>query len=94
MNTSLKIALAQLNFKVGDIDGNSEKIIFSAIKARDELKADLIVFPELAVCGYPPEDLLLIPSFYQEINEALHKIKSHVKEDLIQQLGFEMVTWL
>lgn len=54
-----KIALAQLNLWVGDIDGNVDKIINAANRARDDLNADLIATPELAVLGYPPDDLLL-----------------------------------
>ena len=72
---TLRIALAQLNLLVGDIEGNCEKIIRTALSARDQHQADLVVFPELAICGYPPEDLLLRPGFYQRMNDALDKIK-------------------
>lgn len=61
--TTLKIALAQLNPIVGDLDGNEQKVL----AARDEaaaLGADLIVFPELFLTGYPPEDLVLKPAFH------------------------------
>jgi NAD+ synthase (glutamine-hydrolysing) len=74
----LKIAIAQLDFFVGDIPGNAKKIIENAIKARDELKADIVIFPELALTGYPPEDLLLRNDFYQlvkvHINEICQKV--------------------
>ena len=56
---ALRIALAQLNLLVGDIEGNAGRIINAAARARDEQQADLIVFPELTLTGYPPEDLLL-----------------------------------
>jgi len=54
----LRVALAQLNTTVGDIDGNAAKIVESLGEARSK-GAQLVVFPELAVNGYPPEDLLL-----------------------------------
>jgi NAD+ synthase (glutamine-hydrolysing) len=56
---ALRIALAQLNLLVGDIEGNAGRIINAANRAREEQQADLIVFPELTLTGYPPEDLLL-----------------------------------
>jgi NAD+ synthase (glutamine-hydrolysing) len=58
----LRIALAQINVTVGDIEGNVARIRDRIAEARDR-GADLVAFPELAVCGYPPEDLLLKPSF-------------------------------
>jgi NAD+ synthase (glutamine-hydrolysing) len=54
----LRIALAQSNLLVGDVSGNVRKMTAQAVRARDELKANLVVFPELSVTGYPPEDLL------------------------------------
>ncbi len=71
---SLRIAHAQLNFTVGDIDGNAARIIASARRARDELAAHVIVFPELALSGYPPEDLLLRPHFHELCQRALKRI--------------------
>lgn len=79
MKENLRIAIAQLNYLVGDIVGNTEKIIQHAIKARDELHADLVVFTELAITGYPPEDLLLRSEFYKDIKKALQKICRQVK---------------
>ncbi len=63
----LRIALAQLNFLVGDIEGNAQKIIQATKTAQNHYKADLIAFPELALTGYPPEDLLYRHDFYQRI---------------------------
>ena len=60
----MRIALAQINTVVGDIDGNGDRILEWLGKAKDG-DADLVLFPELAVTGYPPEDLLLRPSFVQ-----------------------------
>jgi len=71
MTSNLKIVLAQLNTTVGDIEGNLKKHIASANKARDELKADVIVFPELSITGYPPEDLLFRKAFIDDAEKAL-----------------------
>lgn len=78
MAKKLRIVLAQLNFCVGDIQGNLKKSIDAAITARDELKADIIVFPELNITGYPPEDLLLRKSFLNDANNAINEFKSKV----------------
>jgi hypothetical protein len=57
---SIRIAMAQFDFPVGDVAGNTEKRIIEMIgQARDEYGAELVMFTELAVSGYPPEDLLL-----------------------------------
>ena len=69
-----RIALAQANFLVGDIPGNIGKIIRLALEARDRLGAALVVFPELALIGYPPEDLLLRPSLEHRIQAALARL--------------------
>lgn len=66
--------MAQLNLKVGDIDGNTQRVIESAEEARDQHQADLVVFPELTLCGYPPEDLLLRPSMVLRIEQAISKL--------------------
>ena len=68
-----KVALAQINPTVGDIDGNTEKIIAYIRRAREK-GADLVVFPELAITGYPPKDLLLKPSFVRDNMDALDLI--------------------
>lgn len=77
---SLKIALAQINFQVGDIAANVENIIKAAVMARDELAANLIVFPELIVTGYPAEDLLFRADFIEAANNAIHEIAERVSE--------------
>ena len=74
MTTRFKITMAQLDFLVGDIDGNTDKIIRVARRASEELGADMVVFPELAITGYPPEDLLLRPSLKPRITKALDRI--------------------
>ncbi len=72
----MRIALAQINTVVGDLDGNSERIRSRLTEAKAQ-EADLIVFPELAITGYPPEDLLLRPSFVQA---AQHKAEELARE--------------
>ena len=69
----MRIALAQLNAVVGDLAGNAERIVAQVGAAR-EAGADLVVFPELAVTGYPPVDLLLRPGFVRAAREALDEI--------------------
>lgn len=71
--TTLRIALAQINPTVGDLGGNEAKIIDYLARAR-EAGADIVVFPELAVTGYPPEDLLLKPAFVEANCAALRRI--------------------
>jgi len=69
--TTLRIALAQLNLLVGDIPGNAARLARAAETARDDHGADVILFPELSLTGYPPEDLLLRPSLDLRVGEAL-----------------------
>ena len=71
---SLKVALAQINPLVGDIPGNTRLVIDTLSHARDTLKADIVIFPELVLCGYPPEDLLLRPSIQVRIEKALAQV--------------------
>jgi NAD+ synthetase len=74
MTPTLRLALAQFDFPVGDLVGNTERIIAFVSEARDMHGADLVLFPELAVSGYPPEDLLLRPSFLAECEAAIRRI--------------------
>ncbi|HEU5206749.1 MAG TPA: NAD+ synthase [Gaiellaceae bacterium] len=67
------MALMQLNTVVGDLDGNRERILASLAEAR-RAGADLVVFPELATTGYPPEDLLLRPGFVRAARESVERI--------------------
>ena len=71
MAQKLRIVLGQLNLVVGAIDMNAKTMLAFARRARDEFKADLIVFPELGLTGYPPEDLLLRPGFYHQVVQSL-----------------------
>lgn len=69
----MKIALAQINVVVGDLAGNADRIIAQA-RAAHAAGVDLLVTPELALCGYPPEDLLLRPAFLAACEEQLQRI--------------------
>ena len=78
MSSILRLVMAQLDFTVGDVPGNCDRIIEASIQARDQLHAQLIVFPELTLSGYPPEDLLLRPGFQRLIDECLTRITREV----------------
>jgi NAD+ synthase (glutamine-hydrolysing) len=82
----LRVALAQINTTVGDLDGNSQKII-AALKEAEKKGAQFIAFPELAITGYPPEDLLLKPLFIAENMKRLEEIAKETG-DLIAIVGF------
>ena len=75
---TLSLAIAQLNLKVGDIEGNTSQILDAATHARDGLGAQLIVYPELTLTGYPPEDLLLRPAFISKVETALQYLAREV----------------
>src|SRR4030042_5154092 len=83
---SMRIALAQINPTVGDLEGNVSKIIDYLQRAK-RVDADLIVFPELAVTGYPPEDLLLKSQFIDDNLQALKRIQKSVS-DITAIVGF------
>jgi NAD+ synthase (glutamine-hydrolysing) len=74
----MRLALAQINAVVGDLDGNRERILSSLAEARDQ-SAELVLFPELAVTGYPPEDLLLRPAFVRAAEESLRAIAAETR---------------
>ena len=69
----MKIAIAQINTTVGDFDGNSDKIV-DAWRRADEAGAELVVLPELALCGYPPRDLLAKPAFLRQNQATLERL--------------------
>jgi NAD+ synthase (glutamine-hydrolysing) len=75
---TLTIALAQINTVVGDIKGNRDKIVQSAAYAKNQLNADLVVFPELTITGYPPEDLLFRKDFIARAEQALTEIAAQI----------------
>jgi len=74
MGRQLNIVMAQINLLVGDIDANADAVIANAKLAITVHAADIIVFPELTLTGYPPEDLLLRPSLQPRISKAIDKI--------------------
>jgi NAD+ synthase (glutamine-hydrolysing) len=79
MSQTLRIAMAQFDFPVGDVSGNRDRIARMIAEARDEHGADIVLFPELALSGYPPEDLLYRPSFLRECEAALNEIAAGVR---------------
>jgi NAD+ synthase (glutamine-hydrolysing) len=82
----LRVGIAQINFTVGDLSGNTSKIMESIDRAKS-LGVDLITLPELAITGYPPEDLLFKPQFIKQNKESLNKIIKH-SSDIAVVLGF------
>ena len=78
MARTLRVCMAQLNLWVGDVEGNVDKMVQAAIEARDTRQADLVVFPELAVLGYPPDDLLLRRGLPGKVKDGLTRIRREV----------------
>ena len=89
MIRSFRLALAQMNPTVGDIDGNTARILEYVERARD-CRADLVAFPELAVTGYPPEDLLFKTSFLQANVDAMRRVVAAAK-DIAVVVGYVAV---
>ncbi len=83
----LRTGLSQINPSVGDITGNTKKITEVIEVARD-LDIDILCFPELAVTGYPPEDLLLKTEFIDDNIRALDEIKKHCRDNMVVIVGF------
>src|SRR5688572_9325208 len=81
----MRLALAQVNTVVGDLDGNRRRILEGVERARGE-RADLVLFPELAVTGYPPEDLLLRPGFIRAAERSLRQIAAATR-DVVALVG-------
>jgi len=79
MKESLRIALAQLDLLVGDVHGNATRVVNTARQARADLGADLVLFPELSLSGYPPEDLLFHRGFRRQIESGLAKVREEVQ---------------
>jgi NAD+ synthase (glutamine-hydrolysing) len=87
MKQSLRIALAQLDLLVGDVHGNATRVVNTARQARADLGADLVLFPELSLSGYPPEDLLFHRGFRRQIESGLAKVREEV-QDISVMVGF------
>ena len=101
MKKTVRVAMVQDNFLVGDIRANADKIIRLSLAARAE-GADLVMFPELALVGYPPEDLLYRPGFIAQIDVELARIQSQLKDidvllgvpERIEQQLYNTALWL
>ena len=91
MAESLKIALAQVNLLVGDVRGNAARVLDWAQRARRELAADLVLFPELTLSGYPPEDLLFHRGFRRQIEQGLAQLREQHADTAIMA-GFPEYT--
>ena len=78
MRDAVKVALAQCDLVVGDVAGNTAKIIEQARQARDRDGADIVIFPELGICGYPPEDLLFHAGLRHKVEAAVEQIRTEV----------------
>ena len=88
INRSLRIGIAQINLTVGDIEGNKRKILKYIDRAAKE-RCNIVVFPELSITGYPPQDLLLKTQFIEDNLSALHEIiKKTRRKDVVSILGF------
>ncbi len=83
---ALRVAVCQLNLVVGDLDGNVDRAVDALTRAEDA-ECDLALFPELTVCGYPPEDLLLKPGFVSASQEAVQKIAGRTRS-CVAVVGF------
>ena len=83
----LRVALAQINPTIGDLAGNAG-LIAEAVKAAQEASANLIVFPEMIVTGYPVEDLALRPSFQAASIRAVQEIAASITGDIVAVVGY------
>ena len=80
MPAPLRILLAQIDLFVGDVEGNTRRIIEQAIDARRRLGADVVMFPELAISGYPPEDLLFHAGLRRQVERGLEAVRNSVHD--------------
>ena len=85
----MRVVIAQQNFHVGDIEANGDRVIAACDEARRLLGADLVLFPELCLVGYPPEDLLLRPSLNSRIEAVLTRIGAAIEVPVL--LGYPAV---
>lgn len=90
MSKNVTVVMAQINPVVGDISGNVEKIIDSANQAKQRHHADIVVFPEMTLTGYPPEDLLLRDGMYPQIDQALTTLCETIT-DVVIVVGYPMM---
>ena len=90
MTQNVTVVMAQIDPIVGDISGNVKRIIEAAHQAKKHHSADIVVFPEMTITGYPPEDLLLRDGLYPQIHQALSKIGEQVL-DVVCVIGYPMM---
>ncbi len=86
--TTLNIVMAQMNTLVGDFSGNTSKIIDTVKRAQGQQSKPVVVFPELTLCGYPPEDLLLRDSIKLRVDQSLRQICEQVDGDAYVIIGY------
>jgi NAD+ synthase (glutamine-hydrolysing) len=91
MTDTLRLALAQVNLLVGDVQGNAARTVAAARSARSALGADLVLFPELTLSGYPPEDLLFHRGFRRQIEAGLERVRTQAGEAAVM-VGFPEYT--
>ena len=89
--STLNILMAQMNTLVGDFEGNSKKVIDIVLLAEQERAAPIVVCPELTLCGYPPEDLLLRPSIALRVSQALDRICASMTGSAYLVIGYPLL---
>ena len=87
MADKIVIALAQIDLVVGDVAGNTQRILDYCRRASDEMQADIVAFPELSISGYPPEDLLFHSGLRARVNDAVDTIRREVR-DIAVLIGY------
>ena len=83
----MKVAIGQINPVIGDFDGNVDRILDLTAEARDD-SAELVVFPEMCICGYPPMDLLDYSRFVQENQKALRRLQQQLPDGIAVAVGY------
>ena len=87
MPTSLRVALAQVNPVVGDLEGNA-RLILEAVQSACASEVDVVVFPEMVLTGYPVEDLALRASFRSASKKALAQLVTALNPDIVSVVGY------
>ncbi|MGM0541230.1 MAG: NAD+ synthase [Pseudomonadota bacterium] len=90
MTQNVTVVMAQIDPVVGDISGNVKRIVDAAHQAKKHHSADIVVFPEMTITGYPPEDLLLRDGLYPQVHQALSEIGEQVL-DVVCVIGYPMM---
>lgn len=91
MTHIVNVVMAQVDPLVGDIQGNAQRVVDSVKRAKAEHQADIVVFPEMTLTGYPPEDLLLRPGLYRQVNQALDWLGEALSDiETVAVIGYPM----